>query len=136
MRTYLVWCDYSQDGSLKMGSLRAVAIARSQLGYELQENDLRGDGSGACVLFFFLFASLFTASLMVSSCFGRAGEQVVRWFVGSAVRRQSCRLETDGNHREGVVKTSCVSCVSSVYRRRWVPLSQVQVNAARKGKTG
>lgn len=83
--------------------------------------------------FFFLFAGVFTASLMVSSCFGRAGEQVVRWFVGSAVRRQSCRLETDGNRREGVVK---MSCVSSVCRRRWVPLSQVQVNAARKGKTG
>lgn len=64
MRTYLVWCDYSQDGSLKMGSLRAVAIARSQLGYELQEND-REEMGLVRVSFFSLFAGLFTASLMV-----------------------------------------------------------------------
>lgn len=133
MRTYLVWCDYSQDGSLKMGSLRAVAIARSQLGYELQENDREEMGLVRVSFFFPLRRPFYSFFDGVSSCFGRAGEQVVRWFVGSAVRRQSCRLETDGNRREGVVK---MSCVSSVCRRRWVPLSQVQVNAARKGKTG
>jgi hypothetical protein len=79
---------------------------------------------GYFVLFFGL---LLQTSLMISSSFvreGDAGEQVVRWFVGSSVGK-ACRLEMGplGGKGEGVV------C-----RSRSFPLSQVQVNATRKEK--
>jgi hypothetical protein len=66
--------------------------------------------SGACVLFFsFAFYNFFDG-LVLFVRNGRAGEQVVRWFVGSAVGNRAVS-RSDG--WEGVVEVSSVLSVGA-----------------------
>lgn len=132
MRTYLVWCDYSQDGSLEMGSLRAVAIARPSWAMSYKKMVERrwvwcvcpffSSSPAFLQLFFDGMDRLVSVARESRSC----GGLLVQRSVGN---RAVSRWEPLGGSGEDVV---CVVCLAA----QMVPLSQVQVNAARKGKTG